>query len=117
MPSHYGSYIYEREGKSIYEDERGFITYIFWNDLGSVYLEDIYVAPEYRRSKATFDLVKKVEDEARAKGYKTLVGSVKPRANGATTSLKGMLAHGFEVDSCDGTLIWFKRHIKKNSEE
>lgn len=112
MLSHFGSYIYEREGKSIHETEKGFVTYMFWPDLGSVYMEDIYVAPEFRRTKATFELVAAVEAQAKLKGYKTLVGSIKPTANGATTSLKGMLAHGFEVDSCDGTLIWFKKQIE-----
>ncbi len=109
MLSHYGRYIYEREGKSIIENEKGFVTYIFAKDF--VYMEDIYVAPEFRRSGATYEFVEKVAEQARLKGYNKLVGTVKPTANGATTSLKGMLAHGFEVDSCDGTLIWFKKEI------
>lgn len=112
MISHYGRYVYEREGKSIHETDKGFVTYVFWPKFNSVYMEDIYVAPEFRRSKVTFELVSAVESVARLKGYKTLVGSVKPTANGATTSLKGMLAHGFEVDSCDGNLIWFKKLIE-----
>lgn len=111
MLSHYGRYIYEREGKSIYEDERGFVTYVFWPQQGAVYMEDIYVAYEHRGAGVTYELVKQVEEVAKLKGYKKLVGSVRPTANGATTSLKGMLAHGFEVDSCDGNLIWFKKDI------
>lgn len=111
MPSHFANYIYEREGKSIFEDERGFVTYMFWPEQQAVYMEDIYVRPEHRKSGVTYEFVQQVSNVAKLKGYKYLIGTVKPTANGATTSLKGMLAHGFEVDSCDGTLIWFRRNV------
>ena len=43
----HAKYIYEREGKYCEESEIGFATYSFGDDY--VYIEDLYVLPEYRK--------------------------------------------------------------------
>lgn len=111
MPSHYANYIYEREGKSIIETEHGFATYAYMHDIKAVYLEDLYVVPEKRRSKEATLLVDAVVQQAKLKGYNTLIGSVAPKANGSTDSLKAVLSYGMKLHSCDGNLIWFKKEI------
>lgn len=110
--SMYGKYIYEREGKSILEVPEGFATYVYLNDIKAVYVEDIYVLPEHRRSRAAWSMLDRITVIATQKGYNTLVGSVRPTANGSTESLKASIAYGFKIHSCDGNLIWFKKEIK-----
>lgn len=109
--SMYGQYIYEREGKCIIETGKGFATYAYMHDIKAVYLEDLFVVPEHRRSKAATELVDAVAEQAKLKGYNTLVGSVAPKANGSTDSLKAVLSYGMKLHSCDGNLIWFKKEL------
>lgn len=111
MPSMYANYIYEREGKSIIETEHGFATYNYMHDIKAVYIEDIYVVPDQRKSGAAKNMADEVVRQAKLKGYNTLIGSVAPKAAGSTTSLKVLLAYGMHVHSCDGHLIWFKKEI------
>ncbi len=107
----YGQYIQEREGKHIQECEHGFATYVYMNAINAVYVEDIYVVPEQRRSRVAWEMLDSICATAIDKGCHTLLGTVRPLANGSTESLKAILAYGFKVDSCDGGLIWFKKEI------
>jgi predicted GNAT superfamily acetyltransferase len=112
MPSLFAKYILEREGKSIVEDERGFATYLFYPDLEAVYIEDIFVSQEFRNQNVARDYADQISAEAKLKGYKYLLGSVSPKANQATASLKVLLAYGFELDSVTKDLIYFKKRLE-----
>lgn len=98
-PSHYASYIYERLGKSIIEDDRGFATFSYINDM--CYIEDIYVAPAHRLQSVGSEYANQISNEARAKGATKLVGSVNLKAKNGTASMRALLAYGFELDFCD----------------
>ncbi|MEZ0208561.1 MAG: GNAT family N-acetyltransferase [Candidatus Paceibacterota bacterium] len=111
MPSLYARYILEREGKSIIEDERGFATYSFLPDLRAVYIEDIFVDKAFRNQNVASEYADQIATEAKSKNYKQLIGSVDPRAIGATSSLKVLLAYGFQLDSVAENLIYFKKQI------
>lgn len=105
----YGSYIAEREGYNIIEDEGGFATYKIFPD--GCYLRDIYVKPELRKGGLASYLADMVLLKAKEAGCKVVLGSVSPDANGATTSLKVLLAYGFELSGMDDKLIYFKKDI------
>lgn len=105
----FGQYIYERQNKSILEDEFGFATYYFQGDC--CYIEDIYVVKEKRKENLASKYADKIAEEAKSKGMKYLVGSVKPSANGSTTSLKVLLGYGFELVSAQEDFIWFKKEL------
>lgn len=108
MSSNYAKYIEEREGKYIYEDERGFATYVF-NDGGECYIMDIFVQKEYRKDGIATFYGKEIEKIAKEKDCRYLVGSVSPTANGSTESMKFMIAYGFELDSCINNLIFLRK--------
>ncbi len=105
----YGQYILEREGKHIVEDERGFATYSYLEDC--VYIEDIYVLPEFRKSGAASKYADFIASEAKLKGYKTILGSVSPRAKNCTSSVSVLLAYGFKLSNCDSNLVYFSKEI------
>jgi GNAT superfamily N-acetyltransferase len=112
--SHYGDYISERLGKLIYECPEGFAVYWYrQGPLGEVvYIEDIYVTPKFRKTGAASKMADYIADEARAKGVNWLLGSVNPEANGATTSLKVLLAYGMTLDRVGGDgLIYFVKDL------
>lgn len=111
MMSLYGQYIAEREGKHIVEDSVGFATYQFLPDLGAVYIENIFVREESRQRGVAAGYADKIADIAKAQNYKKLLGSVKPSANGSTSSLKVLLSYGFELLSSEQDAIWLKKEL------
>jgi hypothetical protein len=105
----YSEYIKERTNKIVYENDDCFAVVSFTNDC--VYIEDIFVVKEKRH----LGLAKKLADlicfEAKSKGYKILLGSVCPYAEGSTESLKILLAYGMKLVSSDKDLIFFKKEL------
>ena len=110
VSSNYAKYIEEREGKYIYEDEKGFATYVF-NTKDECYIMDIFVQKEYRKEGMAAYYTDEIEKIAKERGCTYLVGSVSPKANNSTQSLQFMLSLGFTLDSCINNLIFFKRDI------
>lgn len=95
--SHFSNYTNERGIKQIIESEKGFVTYFFVND--GVYIEDLYIAPEYRKSGCAAEMGDQVAAIAKEKGYYKMYGSVVPSAAGSTDSLRVLLAYGMKLDS------------------
>lgn len=106
----YAEYILEREGKLIVEHEDGFATYLIKGD--DCYIVDIYVRPAARKSGLASKMADEIADRARALECKFLLGTVNPQTEGATASLKVLLAYGFELAGIgnDG-LIWFSQKL------
>lgn len=109
MVSLYAQYLKERTGKDCLETEHGFATYEVWDD--GVYIEDIYVVPNMRDKKIASELADQIAETARSLGRKKLYGSVSPQANGATSSLKVLLAYGFKLLNSSPELIMFFKEI------
>lgn len=113
--SHYAEYVKERLGKLIFECDEGFAVYWYLQhpEHGfTVYIEDIYVVPEARKKNVASWMADQIVEEAQGRGASTMLGSVNPKANGATTSLKVLLAYGMTLDGPDATgLIFFSKHI------
>ena len=107
----YGSYIKEREDKEIIEDSRGFATYQFL-DYDRCYIESIYVQPDFRNTNLASEMADKIAIIAKERGCTKLVGSVSPTANGATASLKVLLAYGFQLESSSNNLIVFVKDLE-----
>lgn len=105
----FGDYIKEREDKEIIEDSFGFATYSFLAD--GIYIIDIYVAPDYRKSNVASKYADKIADIAKSKGLNKLYGSVCPAAKGSDASLKVLQAYGFKLDSLSNGLIVMKKDI------
>ena len=105
----FGDYIKERLDKSIVENEHGFCTYFFVND--GVYIEDLYVSPEHRKSHVAAKLADQVAEIAKEKGFKRMYGSVQPSAKGSTASLKVLLAYGMSLESSGPNAILMSKGI------
>lgn len=105
----YASYIQERENKFIIESDKGFATYTFVSD--GCYIEDIYVTKEHRKSGEAARMADQIAEIAIEKGYLRLYGTVAPRANGATDSIKVLLAYGFRVNGSDANLIYMVKDL------
>lgn len=108
--SHYANYIEERENKDIIEDEKGFATYSYVDN--GIYIEDIYVAPEFRNQKVASSYGAIIEDIARKSGLSYVYGSVATDVNGVTESLKRMIGYGYSVYKCETNMIYFIKEIK-----
>lgn len=110
MQSHYGLYIKEREGKSILENEHGFFTYKIQGE--ECYIEDIFIKKESRRKNIGTEMADEIYKIAKASGCKFLTGSCIPSTNGATESMKAMLAYGFQIHSCTTDRIVLFKEIQ-----
>ena len=109
LASLYAQYIKERLNKNIIETEDAFVVYSYEND--HVYIEDIYVIPEHRKSGIASILANMIADEAKEKGIKKMLGSVVPSANGSTSSVKVLLAYGMKVKSSINDFIVFEKEL------
>jgi len=108
----YLDYIRERQpGKYVIQEEHGFCVYSFTDDDTAVYIEEIYVKPEFRKSGLSHSLRSQVEEIARQKGCITLLGTVVPSCRGATTSIKVLLGNGLKLLSAENDLIWFFKEL------
>lgn len=109
----YGDYIKERLGHGIIERDEGFATYEFIDSHGvkCVYIRDIYVRPDFRRTSIASDMADAVVTIAIEAGCKRLIGTVVPSAKGSTNSLKVLLGYGMSLHSCGNDLIVFKKEI------
>lgn len=115
MNSLYSKYILEREGKEIIETDYGFITYIIKNI--ECYIVDIYIKPELRRQNKATELANMVTEIAKDRNCAYLIGTVSPKANGSTESLKTLLSYGFELFSSSNDIIVFKKKIHYEYED
>lgn len=102
----WASYYSEREGYQTLETDHGFAIYKIFNEI--VYLRDIYVSPDYRKTGLAKDMANEVSAIAKAQGCKILRGTVDTRANNATQSIKVLLAYGMHVVPSNEILVFEK---------
>lgn len=106
----YTDYLKEREGGHVFEvPNQGFATY-FLNGK-ECYIRDIYVAPDYRRSKVATFMLDCIVTAAKKAGCTFITGTVMPTAPGATESMKASLVYGFQLVSSNSQLIYLKKDI------
>lgn len=109
VESLYARYLKEREGKQTIEDKDGFITFAITGE--ECFIETIYVTPECRRLNYGTILANKVTELAKKNNCTFLSGTVFPKAEGSTQSMKAMLAYGFTLHSVRDNLIILTKKI------
>lgn len=111
--SMHAEYIRERLGDEVLEYEEGFATYRFIDDSGvkAVYIVDIFVRPDFRKTKMASIMADEIVEKAKEKGCKRLIGTVCPTAKNATDSLRVLLGYGMELYQCDKSAVIFKKEI------
>ena len=107
----YAAYLAERGGAELVADPegRGFATFAPTSE--GMRVVDIFVRPEHRKSGVAAALADRIATIAKERAFTALIGTVDPRTNGATTSLRAQLAYGFEVVEVRGPLIVLKKEI------
>ena len=106
----YFDYIKERRPDCrVLKHDFGFAIYSFTND--AVYIEEIYVKPDFRKENIASQLSETIQQEALGLGYKKLLGSVSASAEGSTDSIRVLLSHGMSLLSSQDDLIWFSKEL------
>lgn len=105
----YSDYIKTLQGKGVIESEKGFATYSTFSD--GLYIENIYVAPDYRETGVASGMADQIADLSKKEGHKYIYGSVVPKHNGSTDSMKVLLAYGFFLLSSSDELILLRKEI------
>ena len=105
----FAEYIRERCNKEIIETEKGFLTYFFIP--AGVYIEDLYIKPDFRHSHEASKMADKVAEIAKARGVTKMYGTVMPSANNSTDSMKVLIAYGFKIDSAEHNAIVMVKEI------
>lgn len=108
--SHFAQYTLERTDRLVLEDERGFATYVFYPEC--VYIEDVYVAPEFRRNGVASEFVETIEKLARSRSITKCAVTVAPQAKTCMDSLKAVIALNFKLIKADNSLLYFERNIE-----
>lgn len=108
----YGQYLQERRDMSLLVDHEGhgFATYRITPGQ-DVYIQDIYVEPEYRRLGVAADLANELAAMARLHGCTFMLGTLDPTAKGATDGLAVMLAYGFRLFEVAATHIILRKEL------
>lgn len=102
-------YIRERMPmKDVIETPEGFAVYYNIEAESAVYIEDIYVKPQFRRSGITGVLLSEVIKETK---MPYVLGSIDVTAKGTTASLKGLLKAGFEPYRTEGNLMFLRLEL------
>lgn len=110
MPSLYAEYINERGDAKIIELSQGFATYNILNQ-DQIYLMDVYIKPDYRRTHIASELANMVAVEGRKAGCKEMITTIIPTLNGSTISVKTVIGYGFKLKSAKENLIVFYKEI------
>lgn len=106
-------YIEEREKGCVLEREDGFAIYFVLDDaIGKVvYIREIFVPIQFRRNGVATLMADEISTFAREIGAHSLMGSIDPRAPGASGSMQALLHYGFKLDRLDGALIMLKKNL------
>lgn len=109
----YRDYLMERLGDEMVERPEGFATYRFIDDFGipAVYIVDLYVRPDFRKTKIASEMADEIVKKAKAEGYHRLIGSVDSSAKNATDSIKVLLAYGMSLHRSSQQGLIFKKEI------
>ena len=105
----WAQYFKEREGFETIENDKACLNYRISGE--ECYIKDIFVIKEFRRSNVATELADKCAKIAKDSGCKFLSGTIVPSTNGATNSMKGLLAYGFEIKSALNDLIILVKEI------
>ncbi len=106
----YGAYLKERLNKEYFETAHGFVIYSWYLD-DAIYIEELYIKPEHRLEGFGTVMVDAVCDIAKKAGKKYLVGTIDPRANGSTVSMKALLAYKMQLWRLEDGLIYLSKEL------
>lgn len=105
----YAEYLKETFGKDIIEDEDGFASFLIVKK--ECYVETVYVRPEARSSKHSFQYVDRIVEIAKEQGCQYLLTTVNKRISTPERSIHIILKYGFKKHSEDDDCHVFFKEI------
>ncbi len=106
----YAQYLKEHHGDELICSEVGFATYRYLGE-DTVYIVDIYVVPEFRKTKEASVMADNIVEIAKKRGCTKLLGTVVPAAKDSTDSVNILLRYGMRLSHIDGGLVVFRKDI------
>lgn len=108
----YADYLKERLGKILVQKATGFFIVSYRGD--ALYLEDIYIKPEFRHTGEAQRFSDECYQMALKLKLKFLIGSVNIDAKGAEYSARIILENGFKFHEMDEkeNMIYFKKPVR-----
>lgn len=116
MNDMYEKYLYERENAFVEKDDRGFAIYKYEEIQGIkvVYITDIYVSPEHRKSYAASQIADRIAERAvNDQGCVFMIGSVDSTANEPERSERVLEGYGMSKFHTDGNVTYFRKQLKE----
>jgi GNAT superfamily N-acetyltransferase len=92
------------------ERENAYLTYRYVEEK-SVYIMDLYVRPEFRKTGIAKALADEVRDMALKRGCTKMLGSVVPSNKDSTISVSVLIAYGMKLKSSSNDFIIFEKDI------
>ena len=105
----YADYLTERTNKNIIEGDHGFIVYSISQKV--LYIEDIYVSPDKRKSGLAKTMADFVCVLGKKAGCERVFGSVVPGAKNAERSLMVLVHYGMRLHSASSEIIYFVKDL------
>ncbi len=93
----------------MFRNDKGFVIYSITPEY--LYLEEIYILPEFRGKKEFAELSDSVTEIAKQNGCKKILGSVVPSINNSTRSLGMLLSYGAKLIGASNNFIVFEKEI------
>ena len=106
-------YVKERNPNksTIVKKDKGFAIYYIYEAEEAIYLEDIFVSKEYRRSGIGEEILVDVENKAKELGLRYILGSIDPETEGTTASLLAMIKNKFKTYKISNGLLFLRKDI------
>lgn len=103
-------YYKERKGADVIHDEHGnFLSYYIKPP--ECYIEDLYVAPEFRKTKVASKMADIVEQIAKDSGCNLLSGTVDLKSLNPSLGIQAVLGYGMKYHSRREDLLIFCKEI------
>ena len=96
-------------GSEVFENETGWANYIISGK--ECYIENIYTAPEYRKTGRASEIADKITAIAKERGCTTLLGSTNTTKPSVERSIQVILSYGFKYLRSDEVSIWYYKEI------
>lgn len=107
----YSDYIKEREGKLTIETDKGFIVYKHYPSLRQMFICELYVVPEERRSGSGEFFMNHVIEIAQDVGCTHVACTTDTATNGWEVTHNALLSRNYKLVTKDGSLNLYYKDI------
>jgi hypothetical protein len=100
---------YIEMGSEVFESECGWASFIISGD--ECYIENIYIKPEFRKTKKASSIADEISLIAKERGCKYLTGSTNTKKPSVERSIQVILGYGFKYLKSNDSAIWYYKEL------